>query len=333
MYMTKSRRTTAGTLTAYKELFDESAGGDVAARKARYTTVANNFYDLVTDFYQFGWCNSFHFAPRKIGERFKDSIARCERELSDVLGLRPGMKAMDVGCGVGGPLCTVGRHSGASIVGVNNNTYQIGKAQQLIARFNLAGRCEVVKADYMNLPASLSGFDAAYSFEATPHAPDKTAVFRQIFNAIKPGSGFAGYEWCLTDRYDERSPDHRRLKSGIEIGNGLPDLATCQDVIDALKAAGFEIVETRDAAHDSDPSMPWYRALEGRDLAFRSIPCTPLGRSLTNVAVRGLEALHVLPTGTTQVSALLNQVADELIEAGKRGVFTPIFFFHARRPK
>lgn len=331
--MTKSRKTTAETLTAYKELFDESAGGGVAARKAQYTTVANNFYDLVTDFYQFGWGQSFHFAPRKRGESLKDSIARCERGLSDVLGLRPGLKAMDVGCGVGGPLCTVGRHSGASVVGVNNNAYQIGKALRLIARFGLADRCEVVMADYMNLPASLSRFDAAFSFEATPHAPDKTAVFRQIFNAIKPGSCFAGYEWCLTNRYDERDPNHRRLKSGIEIGNGLPDLATYQDVIDALKAAGFEVLQTHDAADESDPDMPWYRALEGRDFALSSIPRTPLGRSLTNVAVRSLEALHLLPAGTTQVSALLNQVADELIEAGARGVFTPIFFFHARRPR
>jgi sterol 24-C-methyltransferase len=331
--MTKSQKTTAETLTEYKDLFDESAGGDVAARKAQYTTVANNFYDLVTDFYQFGWCNSFHFAPRKRGESFIDSIARCERGMGDVLGLGPGLKAMDVGCGVGGPLCTVGKHSGANIIGVNNNDYQIGKANQLIERFGLAGRCKAVKADYMNLPPALSGFDAAYDFEATPHAPEKTGVFTQIFKALKPGAVFAGYEWCVTDEYDERNPDHRRLKRGIELGNGLPDLARFKDVIDGLKGAGFEVIETRDAAHDSDPGMPWYRALEGRDLTLSSIPRTPIGRALTTLALRPLETLHVVPRGTTQVSALLNQVADELIEAGQRGVFTPIFFFHARKPK
>jgi sterol 24-C-methyltransferase len=100
-----------------------------------------------------------------------------------------------------------------------------------------------------------------------------------------------------------------------------------------LKNAGFEILATRDAAHDSDPGMPWYRALEGRDLTFNSIPRTPVGRALTNIALRPLEALRIVPNGTRQVSALLNQVADELVEAGQRGVFTPIFFFHARKPK
>src|SRR5438045_764795 len=95
-------KTIAETLEAYRALFNESAGGDVAARKANYEAVVNNFYDLVTDLYEFGWGQSFHFAPRKRGESFKASIARCERGLSDVLGLQPGMTAFDLGCGVGG---------------------------------------------------------------------------------------------------------------------------------------------------------------------------------------------------------------------------------------
>jgi sterol 24-C-methyltransferase len=329
----KDPKTTAETLTAYKALFDELAGGDIAGRKAQYTAVATHFYNLVTDFYQFGWGQSFHFAPRKVGESLAGSIARCERGLSDVLNLQAGMRAVDIGCGVGGPLCTIGRHSGARVVGVNNNSYQVGKARSLVEKFGLSDRCKIVQADFMHLPFAQGSLDAAYTMEATPHAPDKRGVFREILQALKPGASFAGYEWCLTDRYNPGDSRHRRLKSGIEIGNGLPDLATTKDVEDALRAAGFEILETRDAARESDPETPWYRGLEGRDLSLSGLPRTPLGRSLTNVAVRGLEALRIAPAGTTQVSALLNQVADELIEAGEKGIFTPIFFFHARRPK
>ena len=35
--------------------------------------MVNNFYDLVTDFYEYGWCQSFHFAPRYKGETFLES--------------------------------------------------------------------------------------------------------------------------------------------------------------------------------------------------------------------------------------------------------------------
>src|ERR1700733_3716260 len=142
MFMTKSApdrpRTMAEALRTYKALFNESDRGDVAASRATDIAVANNFYDVVTDFYQFGWGQSFHFAPRRKGESLKASIARCERGLSDVLGLRPDMDAVDIGCGVGGPLCTIGRHSGARVVGVNNNAYQVAKAQQLISKFALS---------------------------------------------------------------------------------------------------------------------------------------------------------------------------------------------------
>ena len=327
------RPKTIEALETYKGLFNEAVGGDVTARKANYAAVANNFYDLVTDFYQFGWGQSFHFAPRKNGESLKASLARCERGLSDVLGLRPGMRAVDIGCGVGGPLCTIGRHSGANVVGVNNNAYQVGKVRRLIASFGLADRCEVMKADFMNLPFPPASFDAAYSMEATPHAPDKVAVFRQIFNVLKPGGCYAGYEWCLTPLYDSGNPDHRRLKQGIELGNGLPELATCPDVVNALKAVGFDVLATHDAAADSDPETPWYRALQGRDLTVGSLPRTPFGRALTNIAVRGMEAIRFAPKGTTEVSNLLNTVADQLVESGVTGIFTPIFFFHARRPQ
>ena len=219
-------KSTAEALKTYKSLFNESAGGDVVARKANYVAVANNFYDLVTDFYRFGWGESFHFAPRKRGESLKASLARCERGLSDALSLRPGLRAVDIGCGVGGPLCTIGRHSGADVVGVNNNAYQVGKTRQLIARFGLSERCTVEKADFMQLPFPPESFDAAYSMEATPHAPDKVRVYRQIFNVLKPGGIFAGYEWCLTPLYHGDNAEHQRLKQGIELGNGLPELAT-----------------------------------------------------------------------------------------------------------
>lgn len=325
-------KSTAEALKTYKALFNETAGGDVLARKANYVAVANNFYDLVTDFYRFGWGESFHFAPRKKTETLKASIARCERGLGDVLKLRPEMRAVDIGCGVGGPLCEIGRHTGAGIVGVNNNAYQVGKTRALIAKSGLADRCSVQKADFMHLPFPAQSFDAAYSMEATPHAPDKVGCYKQIFNVLKPGGCFAGYEWCLTPLYDANNADHRRLKQGIELGNGLPELATCSEVVDALKAAGFEVIETHDAAFEADPETPWYRALQGRDFTLGSVPRTPFGRALTNLAVRGMEAVRIAPAGTAEVSRLLNVVADQLVESGVRGVFTPIFFYHARRP-
>lgn len=38
----------------------------------------NKFYSLITDFYEYGWGESFHFAAREIGESFEASIIRQE---------------------------------------------------------------------------------------------------------------------------------------------------------------------------------------------------------------------------------------------------------------
>ena len=38
--------------------------GDVGVRQQNYKEMVNDYYDLVTDFYEYGWGQSFHFAPR-----------------------------------------------------------------------------------------------------------------------------------------------------------------------------------------------------------------------------------------------------------------------------
>ncbi|MCY4157995.1 MAG: hypothetical protein OXE92_10055 [Bacteroidetes bacterium] len=59
--------------------------------KNQYETLVNNYYDLATKFYEFGWGRSFHFAPSKRGESFKDSLLRHQRFLGDKLSLSPGL--------------------------------------------------------------------------------------------------------------------------------------------------------------------------------------------------------------------------------------------------
>ena len=322
----------AADLKAYEAHFDTSAGNDIQTRKQEYARIVNHFYDLVTDFYQFGWGDSFHFAQRRKGENFKASIRRHEHFIADELKLTSGLLALDVGCGVGGPLCEIARYSGAGVTGVNNNAYQVAKAERKLSKEDLADRCSIVKADFMQIPIGNNIFDAAYAIEATPHAPDKAGVFHEIYRTLKPGGLFAGFEWCLTDRFDPDDEIHRKLEMGIEVGNGLPDIATTEEVTTALTRAGFEVLETKDMALDCDPETPWYRSLQGRDLTLGSLPRTPLGRVLTNEITRPLETLGILPQGTSAVSALLNRAADDFIVAGTLGVFTPMFYFKARRP-
>jgi sterol 24-C-methyltransferase len=59
---------------------------------------------------------------------------------------------------------------------------------------------------------------------------------------------------------------------------------------------------------------------------------TTVGRAVTKRLVRVLETLRIAPKGSTAVSDFLNAGATALVKGGKTGVFTPMFFFHVRKP-
>lgn len=321
------RAEVAGTAAEYRSFH----AGTADERMSGYARMVNHYYDLVTDFYEYGWGQSFHFAPRHRGESFPASIARHEFFLSAQLGLGPGMTVIDLGCGVGGPMRAIARFSGAQVVGINNNQYQIKKGEAHTRAAGLTDRCRFVKADFMHLPFADASIDAAYAIEATCHAPDKTALFREIARVLKPGARFAGYEWCLTPKYDPESAEHRAIKKGIEVGDGLPDLWPEEEVVNALSRAGLEVVAGRDLARDPAGETPWYQPLAG-EWSINGFKRTRTGRWVTHRLVRVLEWARIAPRGTVEVSDFLNVAADALVRGGEMGIFTPMFFFHAKKP-
>ena len=317
-----------------KSVIDQFTGfydAGTERRNEHYKSLANHYYDLVTDFFEFGWGRSFHFAPRRKGESFKASLLRHEHFLADQLSLKPGMQVLDLGCGVGGPMGNMARYSGASFVGINNSAHQVRRANAY--NRDIRSLCRFIHGDFMRIPEDDDRYDAAFTIQAICHAPDKTAAFREVFRVLRPGGCFAGSDFCMTERFDPRDAEHQRIKKYIMMGNGVPDIALTTEVGVALREAGFEVLETRDLAPESDPETPWYRALQGRDLSPGSIPRTPVGRALTNLSLRVAERLRVVPKGTTDVSTMLNAGADAMVEGGESGIYTPVFFFLARKPR
>jgi sterol 24-C-methyltransferase len=111
--------------------------------------MVNHFYNLVTDFYEWGWGQSFHFAPRFHNETFVESIKRAEYHLCSRLGLKPGMKVLDAGCGVGGPMRNIAVFSGASIEGITINQYQVNIGNKYNKQNLLQDQCKSVQG-YLN---------------------------------------------------------------------------------------------------------------------------------------------------------------------------------------
>ena len=99
----------------------------------------------MTDLYEWGWGQSFHFSPRLPGKDWAASEAAHEARLAALLALGPGLKCLDVGCGVGGPMRTIAATSGAEVTGITINGYQVQRA----THHNTA-----VRSDLMHSPPS-----------------------------------------------------------------------------------------------------------------------------------------------------------------------------------
>lgn len=319
---------------ARKSVGATSTTDSIENRAKEYKTMVTSFYDLVTDFYEWGWGQSFHFAPRIIGETFEESIVRSEYYLALRANIQRESSVLDVGCGVGGPMRNIHNFTGADITGITINDYQVRVANQYCEQRGLDDKCRVIQGDFQNLIEKFDAesFDAAYAIESTCHSPDRRVCFKAVNNCLKSGGLFVGYDWVVTPKYDPKRPDHVRIKEGIEVGNGLPTLATAQEIVSALEDSGFEVVDAFDANEHvhSSHQVPWYFTLYG-SFTIKGFRMTRLGRICTHALVTTLEFCHIAPPGSVRVSRLLNETALDLVEGGRKEIFTPSLCFVARK--
>jgi len=321
-------------ISEYYSLFDgkDASVDNPNKRQQEYGKMTMNFYDLVTDFYEYGWGESFHFACRHSKETFDQSIARCEQYIALRLGLKPGMKTLDIGCGVGGPMREIARFSGSKVIGINISEYQIMRTKHHNKRAGMEEQCESIKGDFMQMPFEDGHFETAYAIEATCHAPSKHKVYEEIMRILKPGGYFAVYEWGMTDKYDPQNQEHVNIKRGIELGNALPDIPTTKYILEAMKSVGFEIVEATDfGTVTKQNSVPWYDTLAGR-ISITNFRFTKVGRWMTDRMVSFLEYVKIAPQGSSATSRMLCETAEALVRGGEKEIFTPQFFVLLRKP-
>ena len=321
---------------------DAAAGGK--KRNTSYTTLVNAYYELATLFYEWGWGQSFHFAYQLKGESFKSAIARHEYFLAGKLGVAAGDNILDVGCGIGGPMRNIAKFTRANVTGVTLNEYQVIRGNELNKsagllnenkKSDLNGSALSVQGNFMEMNAfDDNSFDGAYAIEATCHAPDREGVYSEIFRVLKPGQIFSCYEWVLTDKFDHSNEYHRLIKKKIEEGDGLPDIISDREVVKALRAVGFEVLEARDMALDDRyGGDPWYWPLHPSWNPFNfRFQMNPVGTRLIQVTLTILEFLRLAPKGSAKVQDMLQQGAWGLDKGGIDGLFTPMYLMVARKP-
>jgi len=122
------------------------------------------------------------------------------------LGLEPGMRLLDVGCGWGGMVMHAAKHYGVHALGVTLSRKQAEWGQKAIAEAGLSELAEIRHLDYRDVTES--GFDAVSSIGLTEHIGKAQlgAYFQSLHDKLRPGGRLLNH--CIT------RPDTKPAKVG-----------------------------------------------------------------------------------------------------------------------
>ena len=154
------------------------------------------------------------------------------------LGLRPGMRLLDVGCGWGGMVLHAARHHGVEALGVTLSRQQAEWGQRALAEAGLADRAEVRLLDYRAVPDP--DFDAISSIGLTEHVgkAQLPAYFAFLLGKLRPRGRLLNH--CIT-RTDDRQAG--LLRDGFIDRYVFPDgeLLGPGHIVSTMHDAGFEL--------------------------------------------------------------------------------------------
>lgn len=213
----------------------------------------------------------------------RDNQLLYEESIARDLGLKPGDKVLDLGCGRGRVAAHIAKYSGARVTGLNIEPNSIAQAKAFNEKLGLDN--EFVLKDFNDLPLPFADetFDAFYNIQAFSLAKDHKALFRDVYRVLKPGARFSLLDWVKYPAYDESNPEHAELMRRVKplIGAvGTPSPASFEE---ALREAGFRVTKSDNASVATDGLQA--PLIDKVDIYFRGV------RRL----ILGLVKVHLLP--------------------------------------
>jgi cyclopropane-fatty-acyl-phospholipid synthase len=233
--------------------------------RTRDQAAVSHHYDVGNDFYRIVLGPSMvyscaYWASEDPSYTLEDAQRDKLELICRKLGLRPGMRLLDVGCGWGALAMHAAAEYGASVVGVTLSREQVDYARKRIAEAGLTGQVEVRLQDYRDVEDG--PFDAIASIGMAEHVgEERYAEYCTVLNGLlAPGGRFLNHQIARPPGPKGKGPSF--IDSYVFPDGDLKPVGTTVSVIEN---AGFEVRDVEALReHYAKTLRCWVANLEDR---------------------------------------------------------------------
>jgi len=164
-----------------------------------------------------------------------------------MLGLGPRSRVLDIGAGIGGPARYLAHTTGCHVTALELQPELHAIGADLTRRTGLADRVTHLCGDALAEPLPDAGFDAAVSFLAIVHIPERPRLFERLARTLRAGGGCYIEDLCRRAPF---APHDREDARRVVYAKSLTSQA---DYARDLTDAGFVNVTVTDLTPDWAP--------------------------------------------------------------------------------
>lgn len=247
-----------------------------AAAIAHHYDVGNDFYALVLGPSMVYSCAVWDDETARMDLR--EGLDRAQEAKLDLvcrkLGLAPGMRMLDVGCGWGSLALHAAERHGATVVGVTLSMEQATLARKRAAAAGLTDRVEIRVQDYREVADA--PFDAVSSVGMAEHvgADRIPGYVARLHELVRPGGRLLHH--AIAWNAPERSWDSDTFIARYVFPDG--ELVGLAAMVGALERGGFEVLDVEPLRrHYALTLRAWVQRLE--ESWDRAVAATSEGRA------------------------------------------------------
>ncbi|MCT9141359.1 SAM-dependent methyltransferase [Streptomyces violarus] len=197
--------------------------------------VGNDFYEIVLGPSMVYSCAYWKSPDSTLEQAQHDKLELVCRKL----GLRPGQRLLDVGCGWGSMAIHAAREHGVSVVGVTLSQEQAAYARKRVADEGLTDRIEIRVQDYRDVRDG--PYDAISSIGMAEHVgADRYLEYAaDLYDLLKPGGRLLNHQIARRPQRDETTYEVDPFINSYVFPGG--ELQPVGVTVTQLERAGFEV--------------------------------------------------------------------------------------------